>query len=40
MVLGLMLFWVALLDELILLLSGSDPAFQRAEDGKGIQDGH
>ncbi|KGM89605.1 TRAP-type C4-dicarboxylate transport system, small permease component [Roseovarius mucosus DSM 17069] len=40
MVLGLMLFWIALLDELIVLLSGSSPAFQRAEDGKGIQDGH
>jgi len=25
---------------LIVLLSGSSPAFQRAEDGKGIQDGH
>lgn len=40
MVLGLALFWVALLDELVTLLSGSDPTFQRAEDGKGIQDGH
>jgi TRAP-type C4-dicarboxylate transport system permease small subunit len=40
MMLGLMLFWIALLDELIVLLSGSSPAFQRAEDGKGIQDGH
>lgn len=40
MVLGLALFWVALLDELIALLAGSTPAYQQAEDGKGVQDGH
>lgn len=40
MVLGLALLFVALLDELITLLRGSEPAFQRAEDGKGVQDGH
>jgi hypothetical protein len=40
MVVGLGLFWVALLDELVTLLRGSVPSFQQAEDGKGVQDGH
>ncbi|WP_375554505.1 TRAP transporter small permease [Roseovarius mucosus] len=40
MVVGLCLFWVALLDEFVTLLRGSIPSFQQAEDGKGVQDGH
>ncbi|MBS4010408.1 MAG: TRAP transporter small permease subunit [Roseovarius sp.] len=40
MVVGLGLFWVALLDEFVTLLRGSVPSFQQAEDGKGVQDGH
>jgi hypothetical protein len=40
MVLGLALFWLALCDELVAVLRGREPAFQRAEDKKGIQDGH
>lgn len=40
MVLGLGLFWLALCDELVAVLRGREPAFQRAEDKKGVQDGH
>ncbi|MFU8778793.1 MAG: TRAP transporter small permease [Roseovarius sp.] len=40
MVLGLALFWLALCDELIAVLRGTTPAFQRAEDRKGGPDGH
>lgn len=37
---GLALLWVALLDELIVLLGGNMPAYHRAEAEKGGQDGH
>jgi TRAP-type C4-dicarboxylate transport system permease small subunit len=40
MVAGLALLWVALLDELIVLLGGNMPAYQRAESEKGGKDGH
>lgn len=40
MVLGLALFCIALCDELFAVLGGAAAVFQRAEDGKGVQDGH
>lgn len=40
MMLGLALFWLALCDELIAVMRGEEPAFQRAEKKKGIKDGH
>lgn len=40
MVAGIALLWLALLDELIVLLRGDTPAYQRAEAEKGEQDGH
>jgi TRAP-type C4-dicarboxylate transport system permease small subunit len=41
MVLGLVIFWIALLDEALAVLRGQDPAFLRAEAEKqGKTDGH
>ncbi|MBE0453684.1 TRAP transporter small permease [Roseovarius autotrophicus] len=40
MVAGLALFALALLDELLALLRGDTPAYQRAEEAKGKIDGH
>lgn len=40
MVLGLGLFWLALFDELMVILRGHEAAFLRAEAEKGAQDGH
>ncbi|PKQ11179.1 MAG: hypothetical protein CVT70_15600 [Alphaproteobacteria bacterium HGW-Alphaproteobacteria-1] len=40
MVAGLALFALALADELVTLLFGGKPAYQRAEDAKGTADGH
>ena len=40
MVAGLALFALALLDELVTLLRGEIPAYQRAEAEKGGSDGH
>lgn len=40
MVAGLALFALALVDELVTILAGGTPAYQRAEDAKGGTDGH